>query len=138
MSDVTNQTGAEKSLRRIPFSKEDEKTILAMCLGMRVAAVANIIAAVVSAVVSLKAGNVEAGIGVLLQAAFAVFLFQAAKNFQAVAETDTDDQKHIAEGLAQLRVMFLVKGVLVVIGLVIMVLVVPFMILAGGMSAAFS
>lgn len=125
----------EQSLQRIPFTRDDEKTILTMCTAMRVAAAANVIATIINTFVSMKAGNMGGMVGVLLQAAFAALLFTSASHFQKVAETDHDDQRNVALGLEQLRTLFLIKGVLVIIGLVFVVLIVPFMILAGGMAA---
>ena len=126
----------EESLQRIPFTKEDEQTILAMCKAMRVAAVANVVASLINTFVSMSAGNGGGMIGVLIQAAFATLLFQAASHFQKVAQTDDDDQRHVAAGLDQLRMLFLVKGVFVILALIMMVLVVPVMIFAGGIMAA--
>lgn len=112
-------------VRRIPFSKQEEETILRMCAAMRIAAVANVIATAANAVVAVWAGNVGAFIGVLVQVAFAILLFRSAAHFQRVAETDDDDQRHVAEGIDQLRSLFLVKGVLVILALVMVVLIAP-------------
>jgi hypothetical protein len=125
----------EHSIKRIPFTKQDEQTLLTMCNAMRVAAVANVAATLINTFVSIKAGNMGGMVGVLIQAAFAALLFTSATHFQKVAQTDNDDQRHVAEGLDQLRTLFLLKGALVLVGIALVVLVVPIMIFAGGLAA---
>ena len=126
--------GAETPVARIPFTKDDERTILSMCSAMKVAAAANVVAAVVQAIAGVMSLNFGGFVTVLFQAVFAALLFKAAGHFENVAKTDTDDQRQVAAGVEQLRTVFMIKSILVILGMAMMV----FALVIVGLIAAMS
>ncbi|MDQ3035845.1 MAG: hypothetical protein M3Y87_25805 [Myxococcota bacterium] len=138
--------GGEAPLGRIPFSPDDEKNITQTALFMRVAgglALVNALFSMVSGVgVGLYRGSAIAsgicGGAVMLgiQALLAVLLFMSSNAFARIVTTDGEDQSHLASGLKQLRVYFMVKAVLWVLGILACCVCVGFVIVLGAAAAA--
>jgi 4-hydroxybenzoate polyprenyltransferase len=135
--------GGDAPLGRIPFSPEDEKNIQQTALFMKVAGAI----AIVGALFGLVAGvgvNLYTGMPALggvcfgslvlgVQGLLATLLFMSSNAFARIVSTDGDDQGHLAEGLRKLRVYFLVKAALWVLGFLTCCC---FAILAATMGAA--
>lgn len=121
--------GGDGPLGRIPFTPDDEKNIQQTALFMKIAGGLALLSAVFSLVGSVGvglyrgipiAGNACGGmIGLGIQALLAVMLFMSSGAFEKIVATDGNDQHHLAEGLKKLRVYFLVKSVLWVLGLLL-------------------
>jgi len=119
---MTDATGVEEPLRRIPFTPRAEASILELSKWLRISAVIGMISAVLRVVVSLTVRN-DAGqlIGAVVTFLIAVWSFQAAGAFAAVATTDTADQRFLMQGFSLLRRVFLLQAVLVIIVLAFLV-----------------
>ena len=118
--------------QHIPFTSEQSDTLLATGRAMRAAAGLAVAKALVefgSGVVSgLQQGGdnlgtvlVQAGkgcVGTLLAGVFAFMLFKAATALDTVVHTDTDDQANLVEAIRQIRNVFMLKIVLLLVGLV--------------------
>ncbi|AKF11255.1 hypothetical protein [Sandaracinus amylolyticus] len=121
--------GGDAPLTRIPFTPEDEKNIQQTALFMKIAGGLAILGSLFSMVGSIGVGlyrqmpigaNVCVGvIGLGVQALLAVLLFMAASAFEKITTSDGQDQQLLADGLGKLRVYFLVKAVLWVLGIVL-------------------
>ena len=113
---MTNATSAEEPLRRIPFTPRAEASILELSKWLRISAVIGMISAVLRVVVSLTVRN-DAGqtIGAVVTFLVALWSYQAAGAFAAVATTDTADQRFLMQGFLLLRRVFLLQAVLVII-----------------------
>lgn len=120
--------GGDAPLGRIPFSPEDEKNIAQTALFMKIAgglAIASSIFSLVGTVgIGLYRGSDQivfnvcgGGVALLLQVLFAVLLFMSSNAFGKIVSSDGNDQQHLADGLKQLRVYFVVKAVLWTLGI---------------------
>ncbi|MDQ3033777.1 MAG: hypothetical protein M3Y87_15280 [Myxococcota bacterium] len=121
--------GGDAPLGRIPFSPDDEKNITQTALFMKIAgglAIASSLFSLVGTVgIGLYrgsdqiAGNICGGVlALLVQVLFAVLLFMSSNAFGRIVSSDGNDQQHLADGLKQLRVYFLVKAVLWTLGII--------------------
>lgn len=106
---------SEHPVNRVPFTPDDEKTILGMVRWMRISAAASVVGAIAQLLPALRSGQNQNLIGTGLTLLMAAWLFAAAKRFHLVATTDFADQKYLAEGIDQLRNIFLLKSVLVLV-----------------------
>ena len=124
--DLTGENPAlhatDDSLRRIPFSLEDESNLRQLALLMRVSAVAAVVSGGAEAAGAvLYSGGFHFGLAVVFQVAMAAWLFRGAKAFDRVADSDEDDQGHISTAIDNLRFLFLLKSILVVTALAVLV-----------------
>ncbi|UJR85330.1 hypothetical protein [Sandaracinus amylolyticus] len=121
--------GGDSPLGRIAFSPEDEKNIQQTALFMKIAGGLAILGSLFSMVGSVGVGlyrqmpiggNVCFGVmGLGVQALLAVLLFMAASAFEKITTSDGQDQQLLADGLGKLRIYFLVKAVLWVLGILL-------------------
>jgi len=119
---MTNTTSVEEPLRRIPFTPRAEASILELSKWLRISAVIGMISAVLRVVVSFMVRN-DAGqlIGAVVTFLIALWSYQAAGAFAAVATTDTADQRFLMQGFSLLRRVFLLQAALVIIVLAFLV-----------------
>lgn len=138
--------GGEAPLGKIPFSPEDEKNIAQSALFMRIAGGLAILSSLFSMVGTIAVGlyrSLPIGasicfglIGLVVQVALGAMLFVSAGAFAKIASTDGEDQRHLANGLKQLRWYFLVRAILWVLGILLCCGCVILMVVAGGAVAA--
>jgi len=113
-------------LGRIPFSPDDEKNIGQTALFMRISGGLAVVGALFGLFGSIGV-NLYTGAPALGSVCFGAFfltvegliaalLFLSANAFASIVATDGNDQQHLAEGLRKLRVYFLVKAALWVLG----------------------
>jgi hypothetical protein len=118
--------GGNAPLGRIPFSQEDESNIRQTALFMQVAGGLAVLGALFGLFGSIGVnlytgapalGGVCFGTVVLsIEGLLATLLFLSANAFTKIVTTDGSDQQNLAEGLRKLRVYFLVKAALWVLG----------------------
>lgn len=140
---------AERSLASIPFDEAELSNLGTMATFMLVAGVINL----VSAVLGIIGGVVEAAMGPSLSTGHTVgnlcgavlgalaagvlgaWLIVGANAFRKVIQSDEADQVHLVTGLKQLRNVFLLKSVLillVLVGICLMAAIAPALAGAGG------
>jgi hypothetical protein len=121
----------EQPMNEIPFDQSELSNIATMATLMIVAGVITILSAVVGiagAVVGVAvapggamgevAGNMcGALLGALASLALGVWLIVGGNAFKRVVQTDEADQTHLATGLRQLRNVFLLKSVLIILAI---------------------
>jgi hypothetical protein len=122
-------------LSRIPFTIEAENQIKTLSFWLTVVAWLNVAAAVFVVVnLALPARNLGLIADLILYVAIAAWSFQAARAFRNVAETDVADQAYLVQGFSKLRSIFLLQGVLVLVGMAFVTAVLLFLVLhAGGL-----
>ena len=118
--------GGEAPLGRIPFTPDQEKDIQQTALFMRISgglAIASALFGLVGSIGVNLYSNLPAMssvpfgcVGTLVQGLLAGLLFFAAGAFAKIVSTDGEDQHHLADGLKKLRVYFLVKSGLWIMG----------------------
>ncbi|HWE40019.1 MAG TPA: hypothetical protein VG406_25940 [Isosphaeraceae bacterium] len=122
----------DRELARIPFSVEAEGHIRGLAVWLSVVGWLNIVAAAANFVILLapmrNAGHL---FDVVIHALIGAWSLQAARAFQGLATTDTADQAYLVEGFAKLRRIFLLQGILVLVGLAFLVAVLLFLLLHG-------
>jgi len=133
--------GGGAPLGRIPFTPEEEKDIQQSALFMKIsgglAVVSGIFGMVGSIGVNLYTNMPPLGsalfscVGILVQGLLAGLLFMAAGSFAKIVSTDGQDQHHLAEGLKKLRIYFVVKAGLWVLGFLFCCLGVVLMMFMG-------
>ncbi len=122
--------GGEGPLAHIPFTPDDEANLSGMARFAMIAAITAIIAGflqaiaqIVQSVVIEAPGPTLAGqacgavLGLGITGTLAFFLFKASTAIKKVVETDDADQQNLVAALSSLKVYFMVKGILVIIGL---------------------
>ncbi|MFK7988639.1 MAG: hypothetical protein AB8I08_21645 [Sandaracinaceae bacterium] len=118
---------SEAPAGRIPFTPEDETNIRQAALFMKISGALALFgvffgfvgSVAVNLYTNLPAwGSVcTAAISILVQGGLAAMLFFSANAFGKIVDTDGQDQHHLADGLKKLRVYFLTKAVLWVLGI---------------------
>ncbi len=133
-----SEAGAE-GLRRIPFSPEDERVIGSTGILMMVAGVANLISGAAVVVARLMAimsvpestldttvyaGGAILAIGTngLVSVLLGIFLLIGGLAFRKVVTSDEADQEYLAKGFLQLRWVFLIKSIVIIVTIAVVAL----------------
>jgi hypothetical protein len=128
--------GGGGPLAHIPFTPEDDKNLSGMARFAMLAGITAIVGAILQAIVQIVqsivvesplgnagpqvVGQVCGGVIVVAIAGLlAVFLFKASNAIKKVVETDDADQLNLIAALNALKVYFMVKGILAIVGLVL-------------------
>ena len=132
MSDVANTPGPGE-LSRIPFTAAAEAQIKSLSFWLTVIGWLNV-AAAVGAFFNLvqPQGNLGQMVNLILHIAIATWSLQAARAFKSVATTDVADQANLVEGFTKLRSIFLLQGVLILVGMAFLAAVLLFFLVAPG------
>ncbi len=131
MSDIPG-TSDPGGLSRIPFTVAAENQIKSLSFWLTVIGWLNVIAAVGDIInLLLPQRNVGQIFTLILHIAIASWSLQAAKAFKSVAMTDVADQAYLVQGFTKLRSIFLLQGILIIVGLAFVTAVVLFLILHG-------
>ena len=131
MSDVANTPGPG-GLSRIPFTAAAEAQIKSLSFWLTVIGWLNVVAAVAAFFnLVLPQGNLGQMVNLILHIAIATWSLQAARAFQSVATTDVADQAYLVQGFTKLRSIFLLQGILIIVGLAFVSAVVLFLVLHG-------
>jgi hypothetical protein len=119
-------------LSRIPFTVAAENEIKTLSFWLTVVGWLNIAGAVLS-LISLAAPGRNLGliVNAIIYALIGAWALQAAKAFQGVASTDVADQAYLVEGFTKLRSIFLLEGVLILIGLAFIAATLLFLVIVG-------
>jgi hypothetical protein len=116
MSDVSG-TSEPAGLSRIPFSAAAEAQIQSLSFWLTVVGWLNVAAAVGELIALFAHRNFGEIVNPILHLAVALWSLQAARAFHNVATTDVADQAYLVEGFTKLRSIFLLQGLLIVVGL---------------------
>ena len=119
-------------LSRIPFTIEAENQIKTLSFWLTVVGWLNIAAAVIDLInLVLPQRNFGQIANLVLHILVGMWSLQAAKAFQSVATTDVADQAYLVQGFSKLRSIFLLQGVLILVGLAFVAAVLLFLVLHG-------
>jgi len=123
---------AKRGLSRIPFTVATEARIKSLSFWLSVLGWIGL-AAGVSELVTLvtPARNFGQIANAIVHILVATWCFQAATAFKKVATTDEADEAYLVKGFSQLRKIFLLQGILVLIGLAFVTAVLLFLVLHG-------
>jgi hypothetical protein len=116
---TTGESAAEnRGLARIPFSIEAEGHIKSLALWLSILGWLNIVAAVFNLIGVLSSvRNSGQFVNFLISLLLGIWARQAASAFRAVATTDTADQAYLVQGFTKLRAIFLLQGIMIIVGL---------------------
>jgi len=119
-------------LSRIPFTIEAENQIKSLSFWLLVIGWLNVIAAVIVVInLALPARSLGLVIDLILYIAIGTWALQAAKAFKNVATTDVADQAYLVEGFNKLRSIFLLQGLLILVGMAFVAAVLLFLVVHG-------
>jgi len=119
-------------LSRIPFTIEAENQIKTLSFWLTVIGWLNVVAAVIVFLnLVLPARNLGLVVDLILYIAIGTWALQAAKAFKNVATTDVADQAYLVQGFTKLRSIFLLQGLLILVGMAFVAAVLLFLVLHG-------
>lgn len=122
-------TGPEMDAQRIPFSKDEEHTILTTGSLMIVAALISFSSGVVATVSALTRGRWLNFFYVVVALLLALWMFWGGRSFRKVAKSDAADQHFLADGFKNLHSVFLLKAIITLLLLVLFALVAALLML---------
>ena len=115
-------------LSRIPFTAAAENQIKSLSFWLAVVGWLNVLAAVGDIMNLLSQRNLGQVVNLVLHIAIASWSLQAAKAFKSVAMTNVADQAYLVQGFTKLRSIFLLQGMLIIVGLALVTAVVLFLV----------
>lgn len=104
-------------LSRIPFTAAAEGQIKSLSFWLTVVGWLNVVAAVAEFIGLFAHRNYGDIVNLILHLALGLWSLQAARAFRNVATTDVADQAYLVEGFTKLRSIFLLQGLLIIVGL---------------------
>jgi hypothetical protein len=116
MSDVSG-TSEPAGVSRIPFSAAAEAQIKSLSFWLKIVGWFNAFAVAGDLVALFGQRNGGQVFNLVLHFAVALWSLQAARAFHNVATTDVADQAYLVEGFTKLRSIFLLQGILIIVGL---------------------
>lgn len=119
----------EESLSRIPFTRKDEENIKKMASWMNIAGIISILSGIGSILAVFLTLNLGQTFNAVISFLIGGWMIKAAAAFRQVAVTDDDDQDFLVVGFTNLRSVFLLQSVLVIIALSLMAVMIPFVFL---------
>jgi hypothetical protein len=129
MSNAERTTDSTQ-LSRIPFTLAAEKQIATLSFWLTVIGwLGGIAAGMIIVSLLLPSRNLGLLVDLIVYIAIATWSFQAARAFKNVATTDVADQAYLVEGFSKLRSIFLLQGVMILIGLAFLSAVLLFLLL---------
>jgi hypothetical protein len=129
MSGVQGTPGSG-ALSRIPFTVAAEKQIKALSFWLAVVGWLNVIAGVSDLLnLVLATRNIGHVFNAILHFAMGTWSLQAANAFKNVATTDVADQAYLVQGFTKLRSIFLIQGMLILLGMAFVAAVLLFLLL---------
>jgi hypothetical protein len=125
-------TAGPGGLSRIPFTVEAENHIRSLAFWLGLVGWLNVVAGVFDLLnLVFPARNIGHLFNAILHFAIGVWAIQAASAFKNVATTDVADQAYLVEGFTKLRSIFLLQGIVILVGLAFLAAVLLFLLLHG-------
>jgi hypothetical protein len=125
-------TTGSVGLSRIPFTIAAEEQIKSLSFWILVVGWLNIVGGVGDLInLTLPTRNAGHIFGAILHLVLGAWSLQAAAAFKKVATTDVADQAYLVEGFTKLRSIFLVQGVLILLGMAFLAAVLLFLVIVG-------
>ncbi len=119
-------------LSRIPFTIEAEHQIKTLSFWLSVIGWVSVVAAVIVVLsLMLPTRNLGVIVDLILYVAIGTWALQAARAFKNVAMTDVADQAYLVQGFTKLRSIFLLQGLLILVGTAFVAAVLLFVVLLG-------
>jgi len=134
MPEVQGTPGSAE-LSRIPFTVQAENQIKTLSFWLAVVGWLNVAAAVIAVInLILPARNLGQILNVIIHGAIGAWALQAAQAFKNVAVTDLADQAYLVQGFTKLRSIFLLQGVMILVGMAFIAAVLLFLVLHGSLA----
>ncbi|MGP0063777.1 MAG: hypothetical protein ACLQGP_09290 [Isosphaeraceae bacterium] len=127
MSEIPSTAGSA-GLSRIPFTVAAESQLKSLSFWLTIAGWVYALVAVGDVLSLVLTRDVGLIINLMLHLACATWSLQAARAFQSVATTDVADQAYLVRGFTKLRSLFLLAGILILVGLAFVTTVLLFLI----------
>ena len=119
-------------LSRIPFTVEAEGQIRSLSFWLAVVGWINVVAGVLDVLgLALSTRNVAHILNAAVHFALGYWALQAARAFKNVATTDVADQAYLVEGFTNLRSIFLLQGILILVNLAFLGALLLFLVVHG-------
>jgi hypothetical protein len=117
MSQVHEPSGP-RGLSRIPFTVAAENQIKSLSFWLTIVGWLNVIAGVSDLLnLALSTRNIGHVFNAILHLALGGWSLEAARAFKNVATTDVADQAFLVQGFSKLRSIFLIQGILILVGM---------------------
>jgi len=131
MSEVQARPGSG-GLSRIPFTVAAEKQLKTLSFWLALVGWLNVIAGVSDLLnLALPTRNIAHVLNAILHFALGAWSLQAAKAFKNVATTDVADQAYLVQGFTKLRSIFLLQGILILVGMAFVTAVLILLLVQG-------
>jgi len=131
MSKVEGMSGSG-GLSRIPFTAAAEQQLKSLSFWLSVVGWLNLIAGVSNLLnLALATRNIGHVFNAILHIALGAWSLEAARAFKNVATTDVADQAYLVQGFTKLRSIFLIQGILILVGMAFVAAVLLFLLING-------
>jgi hypothetical protein len=131
MSQVHGTSGPG-GLSRIPFTVAAENQIKSLSFWLTIVGWLNVIAGVSDLLnLALSTRNIGHVFNAILHLALGGWSLEAARAFKSVATTDVADQAFLVQGFSKLRSIFVIQGILILVGMAFAAAVLLFLLVVG-------
>jgi hypothetical protein len=119
-------------LSHIPFTAAALSQIKSLSFWLMIVGWLNVIAGVIDLLnLALPTRNIGHVFNAILHLALGGWSLEAARAFKNVATTDVADQAYLVQGFSKLRSIFLIQGILILVGMAFVAAVLLFLLLVG-------
>ena len=126
-------TSEKTGLSRIPFTVAAEAKIKSLSFWLSIVGWVGIVAGVLDLINLVTPARNPGQIGnAIIHFLMGYWCLQAATAFKKVATTDEADQAYLVQGFSRLRNIFLLQGIMILVGLAFATAVLLFLLLHGG------
>jgi hypothetical protein len=125
-------TADPHGLSRIPFTAAAENQIRSLSFWLTIVGWLNVAAGVADLLnLAMPTRNIGHVFNAVLHLALGGWSLEAARAFKKVATTDVADQAFLVQGFSKLRSIFLLQGILILVGMAFITAVLIFLLLVG-------
>jgi hypothetical protein len=125
-------TPGSAGLSRIPFTLAAENQLKSLSFWLTIVGWISVIGGVADLLsLVLPSRNIGHLFNAVIQLALGGWSLEAARAFKNVATTDVADQAYLVQGFRKLRSIFLIQGVMILVGMAFLAAVLLFLVLVG-------
>jgi hypothetical protein len=118
-------------LSRIPFTAAAENQIKSLSSWLKIVGWLSAFLGGIDILTMIQQRNPGQLADLIIHIAVAIWALQASQAFKSVALTDVADQAYLVQGFAKLRSLFLLQGIMLLVGLAFIAAVLLFVVLHG-------